>query len=372
MLQLHSALLSVFTIGQSWGQPNALNDELAAQTRAHKLPGMVAVVFNKDSVRATGAAGVREIGKPAEVAVTDRFHIGSNAKAMLATVAGILVDEGKLSWDVPAAELLQIRNEDPRYARVTLTDLLNHHAGLPAFEDDKAPEWKAWIANGATPGRQPLERFSQWILARPPAAPPGTKFLYSNAGYSVAAAIAEKVTGVEWKVLLARRLFAPLNMDADFGNPAANRSDQPQGHYETKRGLKVQDPNESIPAFIQPAGDVQVSIVEYVKFLQLHLRGLAAVDGTLLKSSTIRRMHTPTDKMGFGWKISDIRGDAASFHTGSADTFYAIATLVPARDIGVAVFANAGGGRAEAACVAETKALLTRFIDPPADASKRK
>jgi D-alanyl-D-alanine carboxypeptidase len=306
MLRLRCALLSAITIGQLCGQPSALDGELVAQIKAHKLPGMVAVVFNKDSVRATGAAGVREIDKLALVLVTDRFHIGSNAKAMLATVVGILVEEGKLSWDRPAIESLQIPNADQRYAKVTLTDLLNHHAGLPAFEEEKAPEWRAWIANRETAGPA---GFSRWVLARPPALPPGTKLLYSNAGYSVVAAIAEQVTGVEWKELLATRLFAPLKMDAAFGTPAATGPDQPQGHYETKSGLKVQDSKESIPAFIQPAGNVQVSVVEYVKFLQLHLRGLAGLDGTLLKSATIRLMHAPRDKMGFGWKISDFRGD---------------------------------------------------------------
>src|SRR5207248_3783229 len=70
-------------------------------------------------------------------------------------------------------------------------------------------------------------------------------------------------------------------------------------------------------------------------------------DRTVTGVQTCALPISPRDKMGFGWKISDFRGDSASFHTGSADTFYAIATLVPSRDIGVAVFANAGGERSE-------------------------
>jgi D-alanyl-D-alanine carboxypeptidase len=343
-------------------QPRTLDRDLAVLLKTHKLPGAVAVVFNKESVLDSGAAGVRETGKNAPIAFTDRFHIGSNAKGMLATLVATLVEDEKLSWDSRPSEILKIQDAGA-YSKVTLEDLLNHHGGLPAFEEEDGSEWRAWIANrqAAAPAGQPVKRFSRWVLTQPPAVTPGTKFLYSNAGYSVVAAVAEVAGGADWKSLLVTRLFAPLKMDAGFGLPAADNPDQPRGHYETKNNLKVQDSKDSIAPFIQPAGNVQVSILEYIKFLQLHLSGLQGIDG-VVRSATIRRMHKPRDKMGFGWKISDFQGAPASFHTGSADTFYAIATLLPTRDLGVAVLINAGGQRAETASLAATRQFLPRFF----------
>ncbi len=354
-------LFLLLTLGLQ-AQPRTLDRDLEKLLKANKLPGAVAVVFRKDALADSGAAGVREFGKSAPIALTDRFHIGSNAKAMLATVVGLLVEENSLSWDSKPVEILKVSGAQEAYASVTLKSFLNHHAGLPAFEEEDAPEWRAWVANrqAAGPAGQPVQRFSRWILMQPPAVSPGTRVLYSNAGYAVVAAVAEAVTGMDWKELLARHLFGPLKMEAGFGLPASTDANAPQGHYEIKKGLRVQDSKESIAPFIQPAGNVQVSILEYVKFLQLHLGGLQGVDG-LAKSATIRRMHVPVDKMGFGWKISDYQGAPASFHAGSADTFYAMATLLPSSDLGVAVFVNAGGERAEKASLALTKSLLAKY-----------
>jgi len=56
-----------------------------------------AVVRNGETV-AVGVAGVRTRGKPDKIATRDRFHIGSDTKALTAMLCGILVDEGKLKW----------------------------------------------------------------------------------------------------------------------------------------------------------------------------------------------------------------------------------------------------------------------------------
>jgi hypothetical protein len=48
-------------------------------------------------------------------------------------------------------------------------------------------------------------------------------------------------------------------------------------------------------------------------------------------------------------------------HVGSAGAFIAITIIQPTRDLGVAVFANAGGDRAKAASTDAIKALIHRF-----------
>jgi CubicO group peptidase (beta-lactamase class C family) len=296
--------------------------------------------------------------------LNDRFNIGSNGKAMLATTLAFLVESGQLSWDSRPAEVLAPAKMDPAYSNVTLTSLLNHHAGLPSFEDDSSPEWKAWIASPKEgPAGKPVQRFARWVLTQPPSVRPGTELLYSNAGYSTAAAMAEQVTGMDWKELMRSRLFAGLEMDADFGLPAPSSS-QPSGHYETKQGVQVQSLDDATPPFIQPAGDVQLSILNYAKFLQFHLRGLAGVDG-VLKARTVSFMHVPSGKAALGWGIRDFDGAKASVHSGSAGSYYAVTILVPSRNLGVAVLLNAGGERADAACSEAAKKFLAQFKTAP-------
>ena len=64
----------------------------------HDVPGMAVAVVGDGEIVALGVAGVRTRGKPDKITAADRFHIGSDTKAMTAMLCGILVDEGKLKW----------------------------------------------------------------------------------------------------------------------------------------------------------------------------------------------------------------------------------------------------------------------------------
>ena len=67
------------------------------------VPALVASVGHADGSIATGAVGVRVLGKPQQVTPDDEFHVGSVTKPMTATVIAMLVDEGKLQWSTPGS-----------------------------------------------------------------------------------------------------------------------------------------------------------------------------------------------------------------------------------------------------------------------------
>ena len=339
--------------------------DLLDQVRAlHKIPALAAVATRKDSVLEIAVAGVRHDGEPGLVAPTDRFHIGSNVKAMTATVLAMLVEQGKIGWETKPLEVFPELKDKifPGYADVTLTDLLSHHAGLPAYDDTDSPEWRAMKPFSGAPLEQ-RRAFAIWVLTHESAVPPRTKRLYSNAGFAIAGAMAEQVTGVSWESLIRARLFEPLGIHPTFGWPAFDDPHQPWGHIETKEAVQPHDPHDDyqLPAFLLPAGALSISPADYAKFLQLHLRGLQGEDG-LLKAETIKHLHTPVDdKTALGWGIQDVEGAIASVHNGSAGTFYAVVALWPSRDLAISVFANAGDERAKAACVEALKAMAHRY-----------
>ena len=188
---------------------------------------------------------------------------------------------------------------------------------------------------------------------------------------TIAAAIAEHVTGESWEALVSKRVFTPLGIHGSFAWSDSADVDQPWGHYETRSGVKPVDPRdrtERVPAIIWPAGSVEVSLDDYARFLQLHLRGLEGRDTTLLRAATIKRLHvspvTPADNFALGWGRQDFEGAPTSAHVGSAGAFYAVTVLQPTRDLAVAVFANAGGERAAAASKEALKALVRRYTTP--------
>ena len=83
----------------------------------------------------------RAVGGDQSVQPGDVWHIGSDGKAMTATMVSRLVDKGVLRWDTPLDRMLPELAADmrPEYRKVTLLQLMSHHAGLPHdYHDDNA------------------------------------------------------------------------------------------------------------------------------------------------------------------------------------------------------------------------------------------
>ena len=161
----------------------------------------------------TNAVGFRKHGGAEAVTVNDKFHIGSVTKSMTATVAAMLVEQGKLSWTTTVEESFPEHGEQlhPDYRAVTLEQLLAHRGGAPG--NPPKDLWiKAWHAGGA-PAEQRRD-FVKGILARSPEAKPGTKHIYSNQGYAIAGVMLEKAAGKAWEELMRAMWFEPLGMNS--------------------------------------------------------------------------------------------------------------------------------------------------------------
>jgi D-alanyl-D-alanine carboxypeptidase len=349
----------------------SLDAWLDSLRRQHNIPALGAIVFRADLVLARGIAGVRRSNSTTPVEERDRFQLGSNTKAITATVLATLVEEGKLAWTTTLADVLpEWRSSiSAEFRQVTIDLLLSHHAGISPFDDSDAKDFKSIPRLSGTPTEQ-RAAFTAWVLRGKPAGPIGVggKGLYSNGGYTIAGAIAERTTGESWESLVRTRVFKPLGLTGTFAWSDSPDVNQPWGHYETHDGARpvdARDPGERIPAIIWPAGSVELSLEDYARFLQINLRGLEGRDTPLLTAATIKHLHTspvsPPDKYGLGWGVQDFEGAPASLHVGSAGTFYAITIIQPTRDLGVAVFANAGGERAKAAATDAIKSLIRRF-----------
>src|SRR5947209_20474876 len=103
---------------------------------------------------------------------------------MTATLAAMFIEENKLRWDTTIGEVFpDLKGKiDKQYEAVTVEQLLTHRGGCPGSPPPSA--WnRAWKQIG-TPVQQRSE-FIRAVLREPPEAAPGTKFIYSNQGYSV-------------------------------------------------------------------------------------------------------------------------------------------------------------------------------------------
>jgi D-alanyl-D-alanine carboxypeptidase len=338
---------------------------LEKQTDDNHLAGMAAIVIRAESMAGIAAAGVRRQGENAPISTGDLFHLGSNTKAVTATMIARLVEAEKLSWTTtPLDAFPELRDTiHPAFKQITIEQLLSHHAGIPPYTAISAFKVLPKISRSATEQRT---MFTAWVLQHAPAVPPGTKGLYSNAGYVIAAAMAERVTGSTWEALVTKLVLDPLGMHATYGWPLTADRHEPWGHVETKKGLQAIDQSDEgsrLPFYLLPAGGMFMSLGDYGKFLQMNLSILQGKKDKFLTVGTVKRLHSSTmhDRYALGWGASQIDGVPSSTHAGTAGSFYAIVALQASRDIGVAVVANSGGDRSASACEAVMNSLLVMY-----------
>jgi len=335
-------------------------DELLEGIRTkHKLPGLVGAIVEGDDVIAIGAAGIRKVGAPERITIDDKLHLGSCTKAMTATILARLIERGQLKWDSTIAQVFPdlAPSLNDGYRDVTLEQLFQHRAGLPANA--------TWAVLGE--GTTTVQRVNaiKLELAKKPQSDPGTKFAYSNLGYAVTGAMGEKVTGKSWEDLIQQELFDPLGMtSADFGPPGTKGEvDQPWGHLPMGK-LSVPGQTDNPPS-VGPAGRVHCTIRDWARFISLHLRGERGEEKTYLSPETFARLHSPPADGDYaaGWMVVQRPwgGGTVLAHSGSNTMWYCVVWMAPKRNFAVLSATNIGGDEAAEGCDEASAAMIGRF-----------
>ena len=311
----------------------------------NKIPGMAIAVVKADTILEMFTLGYRRNGHPEKIQLDDRFHIGSNTKSMTSFVAGHLVEKGKIDWSTRFIDLYPEWKTmiDPRYWDITLKALLSHRGKIQAFWTDV--EFDSIFIEKQAKSVQRKE-FNKYALNRSPITPDSMGFLYSNAGYSIAAQMLEKVSDQTWEELMVNVFNDDLNLNIGFSWPNKSDEHQPWGH-KTVNGKLIPCPPNSDDDFsldwLEPGGDVNISLHNYCKFIQLNLQGLLGNDN-YLKSATYDILHN--DRNGqiyaYGWANENKDGRSYSFHSGSAGTFFTHAVIEKSESIAYIFMFNSG------------------------------
>jgi len=342
----------------AWEAPDAALDAVFEE---HAPPALAAGIVSREGLQWSGVRGVRRVGSPDAATLQDRWHLGSNTKAMTAAVYGRLVDRGLTRWERPMVDIFPEIAAAPAWAGVTVDQLMSHHAGLR--DDDLLPRDVRIAARGdARPlVEQRLDRVRAALEAGPRGAV-GT-YAYANINYILAGAAIERISGAAWEAAIAAELFAPLGITTGgFGAP---EGDQPWGH-QTLAG--VMTPLDSVlkpdnPPLMGPAGTAHMSLSDYAAFLRLFLtRG-----GDVLRPATVEVLTTPGAGAGrpyaLGWAVEPAGWAAGPTlqHEGSNTLWHATAVLDPAGGVGYVGLSNEStrGGPAIRALVQRLTALRT-------------
>jgi CubicO group peptidase (beta-lactamase class C family) len=265
---------------------------LEGQRLIHGLPAVAAVVIRGDKIVARGVAGLRRLGGAEPARLDDRWHLGSCTKAITATMIGVLVEQGKLSWDLTLAEAFPdlANSMRPEYREVTVEMLLSNRGGITS-EWDVPGLWDVLWKREGTPVEE-RRKMTEEMLAQPPKVAPG-EYFYANCGFGIAGHIAETITGTPWEQLVRELVFEPLGMgSAGFEVPWDRVPPTDPWPHKADGTVVTPGPFADNPPSIGPAGTVHASLDDWATFIMEHLRGAQGKNGLLLKADTYRRLHT--------------------------------------------------------------------------------
>jgi D-alanyl-D-alanine carboxypeptidase len=311
-----------------------------------KVPAIAVSVMNMERVYLQDVQGVRVVDKPNKSTLNDYFHIGSCSKSVLAMMAAKLIEKNKITWQTrffhvfPELEA----NANTAYSDITLEELFLSEAGIKAYtnaEADPFPDYESSVNDSR------LE-FVKYLISQPPSSEKKHgKFqhLYSNASYTMASAMLERVSGLSYEDLARRTLTDDLGMSVHIGWPNSIGVDQPWGHTIAKGKVETFPPNHDykLPYLITPAGDLSMTPRDYAKYTQLHLRGLMGNDNYI---SSNAYCHIHFGQAGFSLGVANgiMGGKIYSVFDGSAGTFFCRSIIVPDSDFAFTIMTNAGSG----------------------------
>lgn len=348
---------------------NRLAPDIAARMDAARVPGLAIALVRGGAVagaRGFGVTSVEDGGLP----VTPRtlFQIGSITKSLTGTLVLRLVAAGLLDLDRPVtAYLPDLTLAAPGAAgRVTLRLLLSHTAGLP---------WDQITPTRLHGRRDPggLADFVRDELpTRPLVAPPGTRWEYSNPGISLAARVAEVVTGRDYAALIAEQIAAPLGMARTTFDPAvALTYPVALSHDLAPDGALVARHRAPDNTAQYPAAFAYSTALDLANFALLHLQAGRFGTDQLLPPALVAAMHAPQvactlppyTHYGLTFFLRDYRGHRIVGHPGGIATHGSRCVLLPDDGHAVILLYNRGDdfdAHADAIVEAACDALLAR------------
>ena len=312
-------------------------------------PGIgVGIVVNDQLVFAKGY-GYRDYEKKLPFTPTTLCPIASNTKLFTAVSAGMLVEEGKLTWDKPIRQsvpAIQFYNDELNNT-VTLHDMLSHRTGITRHDT-------IWYKSEFT--RKELFDRLKYLE---PQQPIRQMFLYNNMMYAATGYVIELQSGKPWEQFVRERILTPLAMDStvysipdmvkhpDHGVPFTEKRDSFEiyriPYYEEQQGI---GPAGAIISNIEEMSHWLTALMNEGKYKGRQVLPAAVLKATLEPS--IALPNTLGESKGY-WEILNAaygmaretaayRGHLITFHGGDIDGFHSQVSFLPNDHIGVIVF----------------------------------
>ena len=276
----------------------AIDDALRTAVERGDVPGVVALVTDRNGVVYRGAFGVTDVDSKRPMAVDSMFRIASMTKAVTSVALMQLVEQGKLSLEDPVEKYLPemaklpvfesfdaatgAYNVRPSTRPITVRQVLTHTSGLGyPFTSATLRDFKPRAGETYKDGPLLFE--------------PGERWHYGTST-DVVGRLVEKISGEKLEDYDLKHILVPLKMsDTSYNIPEAKAarvvpSQQRAGErMDGKIVLQQPQPPLTVSTPIG-GGGLTATADDYGRFVRMLLNG-GALDGVrVLKAETVALM----------------------------------------------------------------------------------
>jgi CubicO group peptidase (beta-lactamase class C family) len=322
------------------------------------VPGIAVAIVKDGKVIHSKGYGLRSLNSKDKTDENTLFAIASNSKAFTSAALGILVDEGKLTWNSRVIDFIpEFRLYSPYVTEeFTIKDLLTHRSGLGLGAGDLMiwPDGSSFTLPEIIHNMRYLKPVSSFR----------TKYDYDNLLYIVAGEVVSRISGMTWAEFVQKRIMEPLKMVRSAGSydNLKDKGNVFDPHIPVEGKLQVVPMTMNNVA--NAAGGIYSSVADMSKWAIMQLnRGKYgdSQEKTLLSPAVHQELWTPQtiipvrgkttykthfSSYGLGWGLSDVNGYKRVTHTGGLSGVVTQVTLIPDLNLGIIVFTNQQSGEA--------------------------
>lgn len=324
-----------------------LSAALEKAREAQHVPGMAVAVVQDDRVIFARGFGKRDLDTGEDVTPETLFAIGSSTKGFTATLVGMLVDEGKMSWDDPLSRhvpglRLQVRSENGEEA--TVRDALSHRTGFPRMG-------LLWAS-----GTLSRDEIFAYASRAEPTRALREAFQYNNLVFTGAGEASARAAGTSWEELVRARIIEPLGMEHTYlSAPEAEATGMLATGYTWYEDLgEHQRENLRDIRAVAPAGVIHSNVLDMAAWLRFQLAGGVFDGARLIQEATLGETREAQSELpgggsyGLGWMVLDWNGQPFIEHGGNIDGFAASVGLLPGAGIGYVLLTNTSASALQA------------------------
>ncbi|WP_233843729.1 serine hydrolase domain-containing protein [Dyella sp. 2HG41-7] len=330
---------------------DAYSHWLDVVAQRNEVAGMATAVVQDNKVVFERTLGYADTSTQEPITPATVFRLASLSKAFATAVTGLLIDDGRFTWDTKLADALpffQLKNAQAS-SQATVRDILGQRIGLPHNTYDQMLE-------DNVPYEELVRKLDEVTLT----CNVGECYGYQNVAFSLIGDLIYAETGDFFYHQVDKRIFFPLGMTtASYGREALESS-KSWARPHRQRGAHAWEPFDPKEAYyrVAPAAGVNASLRDMEQWLIAQMGGRPDV----LSQPLLDVLHAPgvptpaethgtpwrharltSASYGLGWRVFTYGGETMIFHAGAVEGYRTMIAFFPKYHVGMVSMWNSSG-----------------------------